>query len=145
MQERASLNFEPLRGAHSELANVDGFAEHYAHTGPESALVTLCNFAERTVDHIYTRLRLPRALQSNFMNLLTNAAFTCWQAGLSWTNFMRCESSAIALCTLRMSRRLTHFAASMRLPACSVVPRHISGWSGQRYLSTQRRSRCRRL
>ena len=41
MQERSSLNFEPLRSHHAELASVGGFAEHYAFSDPESALVKL--------------------------------------------------------------------------------------------------------
>jgi len=76
MQERSSLNFEPLRSHHAELASMGGFAEHYAFTDPESALVKLRSFAERIVDHLYTRLRLPRAPQSNFADLLANASFT---------------------------------------------------------------------
>jgi len=39
-------------------------------------LVKLRSFAERIVDHLYTRLRLPRAPQSNFADLLANASFT---------------------------------------------------------------------
>lgn len=76
MQERSSLNFEPLRLYYSELASMGGYAEHYVHSDPESALVKLRSFAERIVDHLYTRLRLPRAPQSNFADLLANASFT---------------------------------------------------------------------
>lgn len=76
MQERSSLNFEPLRLYYSELASMGGYAEHYVHSDPESALVKLRSFAERIVDHLYTRLRLLRAPQSNFADLLANASFT---------------------------------------------------------------------
>lgn len=43
MQDIKSLNFEPLRAAYPELANMGGYAEHYAHIDPESALVKLRN------------------------------------------------------------------------------------------------------
>jgi len=35
MQDIKSLNFEPLRAAYPELANMGGYAEHYAHTDPD--------------------------------------------------------------------------------------------------------------
>ena len=75
MQDLTSLNFEPLRSVWPELANMGGYAEHYAHSDPESALVKLRNFAERAVDHIYVKLKLQRAPQSNFIDLLNNASF----------------------------------------------------------------------
>ena len=75
MQDLTSLNFEPLRPVWPELANMGGYAEHYAHTDPESALVKLRSFAERSVDHIYNKLKLQRAPQSNFLDLLNNASF----------------------------------------------------------------------
>lgn len=75
MQDIKSLNFEPLRGVYPELANMGGYAEHYAHTDPESALVKLRNFAERLVDRLYLTLKLERVPQSNFVDLLHNASF----------------------------------------------------------------------
>ena len=61
MQELPSINFEPLRASHPDLANLAAYAEQYLHRDPESALVKLRNFAERIVDHLYTHLRLPQA------------------------------------------------------------------------------------
>ena len=75
MQELKSLNFEPLRPVYPDLANMGGHGEHYAYADPESALVKLRNFAERVVDHIYVKLQLPRAPQSNFADLLQNGSF----------------------------------------------------------------------
>ncbi len=75
MLDIKSLNFEPLRAACPELANMGGYAEHYAHTDPESALVKLRNFAERLVDRIYLKLRLQRMPQSTFVDLLHDASF----------------------------------------------------------------------
>ncbi|MDR7299018.1 type I restriction enzyme R subunit [Pelomonas aquatica] len=75
MQDIKSLNFEPLRAAYPELANMGGYAEHYAHTDPESALVKLRNFAERLVDRLYLKLKLERVPQSSFVDLLHNAGF----------------------------------------------------------------------
>ncbi|MDR7052596.1 type I restriction enzyme R subunit [Duganella sp. 3397] len=75
MQEIKSMNFEPLRAVYPELANMGGYAEHYAHTDPESALVKLRNFAERLVDRLYIKLKLERVPQSNFVDLLHDASF----------------------------------------------------------------------
>ena len=75
MQELPSINFEPLRASHPDLANLAAYAEQYLHRDPESALVKLRNFAERIVDHLYTHLRLPQAPQSKFIDLLNNASF----------------------------------------------------------------------
>lgn len=75
MQDLRSLNFEPLRATYPELANMGGYAEHYAHSDPESALVKLRNFAERLVDRVYGKLKLERMPQSNFVDLLHNASF----------------------------------------------------------------------
>ncbi|WP_341679405.1 DEAD/DEAH box helicase family protein [Niveibacterium sp. SC-1] len=52
-----------------------GYAEHYAYSDAESALVKLRNFAERMVDVLYTRLRLPVLPQSTFVDLLRNESF----------------------------------------------------------------------
>lgn len=76
MQDLQSLNFETLRVSYPELANLGAHAEHYLHADPESALVKLRSFAERMVDHVYTKLRLPQAPQSKFVDLLNNAGFT---------------------------------------------------------------------
>jgi len=75
MQDLRSLNFEPLRALFPDLANMGGYAEHYAHSDPESSLVKLRNFAERVVDHIYAAQKLVRAPQSNFVDLLNNSSF----------------------------------------------------------------------
>ena len=75
MQNLPSLNFEPLRASYPELADLAAHAEHYLHSDPESALVKLRSFAERIVDHVYTRMRLPQAPQSKFVDLLNNAGF----------------------------------------------------------------------
>lgn len=53
-----------------------GFAEHYALTDPESALVKLPSFTERIVDHPRSRMRMTRAPQPKFADLLANAGFT---------------------------------------------------------------------
>jgi type I restriction enzyme R subunit len=75
MQNITSLNFEPLRAVYPELANMGGYAEHYAHSDPESSLVKLRNFAERLVDLLYIKLKLERVPQSNFVDVLHNASF----------------------------------------------------------------------
>ena len=44
-----SRNFEFLRDTHPELADLGGFAEHYAHSDPSSALIKLRQFGENLV------------------------------------------------------------------------------------------------
>ena len=71
-----SLNFEILRPNQPVLADLGGFAEAYAHTDPVSALVKLRLFGENLTKDIYHDRSLPRPEQSNFLDLLNNAAFT---------------------------------------------------------------------
>ena len=71
-----SRNFEVLRSSQPELADIGGFAEAYVHTDPASALVKLRLFAENLTKDIYHERSLPRPEQSNFLDLLNNAAFT---------------------------------------------------------------------
>ncbi len=70
-----SINFEFLRDSWADLAALGGFAESYAHTDPQSALVKMRMFAERLVGGIYRQLGLPAPLQPNFIDLLNNDAF----------------------------------------------------------------------
>jgi tRNA G26 N,N-dimethylase Trm1 len=107
MQDIKSLNFEPLRAAYPELANMGGYAEHYAHSDPESALVKLRNFAERLVDRLYLKLKLERVPQSNFVDLLHNAGFRIsYTCCVAWVTGVR---------TAKMLRRRTPFVVFKRL------------------------------
>ena len=71
-----SRNFELLRECQPALAELGGFAEAYVHADPASALVKLRLFAENLTKDIYHARSLPRPEQSNFLDLLNNAAFT---------------------------------------------------------------------
>lgn len=71
-----SQNFEILRSSQPELADIGSFAEAYVHTDPASALVKLRLFGENLTKDIYHDQSLPRPEQSNFLDLLNNAAFT---------------------------------------------------------------------
>jgi len=70
-----SRNFEMLRGAWPELAELGGFAEAYAHADPSSAMVKLRLFAENLTKDIYRDLALPKPDQATFVDLLSNQAF----------------------------------------------------------------------
>lgn len=98
MQDLRSLNFEPLRTTFPDLANMGGYAEHYAHSDPESSLVKLRNFAERVVDHIYAAQKLVRAPHSTFVDLLNNSSF-------------RMVASDLVLDKLHLLRKLGNRAA----------------------------------
>jgi type I restriction enzyme R subunit len=70
-----SINFKFLRDSSPDLAALGGFAETYAHTDSQSALVKLRAFVERMVVCIYQHLGLPKPVQPSFIDLLNNGAF----------------------------------------------------------------------
>ena len=70
-----SLNFEFLRDSWEDLAALGGFAETYAQSDPQSALVKLRMFAERMVNGMYQKLGIPAPVHPNFIDLLNNDAF----------------------------------------------------------------------
>ena len=71
-----SLNFEFLRKARPELADLGAFAELYAHNDVPSALVKLRTFAESMLSAIYAANRIPKTHGSSFYDLLADVQFT---------------------------------------------------------------------
>lgn len=70
-----SVNFECLRNARPALAELGGYAEHYLHTDPASALTKLRIFGEQLTKAIYWELRIRRPEDLNFEGLLSAPAF----------------------------------------------------------------------
>lgn len=70
-----SRNFEFLRPEHGQLADLGGFAEHYVHSDPASALVKLRLFGEQLTTAFYVHFGIPRPVKANFMDLLETDAF----------------------------------------------------------------------
>jgi type I restriction enzyme R subunit len=70
-----SQNFEFLRHAFPELADLGGFAERYVFADPASALLKLRLFAESMVSAIYSRHQLPRPYQFNLNDMLNDDMF----------------------------------------------------------------------
>jgi type I restriction enzyme R subunit len=70
-----SSNFEFLRPAFPELADLGGFAERYVFSDPASALVKLRLFAESMVSAIYSRHQLSRPYQFNLNDMLNDDMF----------------------------------------------------------------------
>jgi type I restriction enzyme R subunit len=70
-----SRNFEFLRPEHGQLADLGGFAEHYVHSDPSSALVKLRLFGEQLTSAFYVHFGIPRPVKANFMDLLETDAF----------------------------------------------------------------------
>jgi type I restriction enzyme R subunit len=70
-----SLNFEFLRLNRRELADLGGFAEHYAFTDVTSALVKLRTFAEALVRVVFAEHHLQMGYQSNLNDLLNDSSF----------------------------------------------------------------------
>ena len=70
-----SKNFEILRAQWPELASLGGFAEQYAHSDPNSALIKLRSFVEQMVEFIYHLHSFPRPYQANLNDLLNESCF----------------------------------------------------------------------
>jgi len=72
----SSMNFEYLREHHKQLAELGAYAEKYAVTDPQSAMVKLRCFVELIVGHVYNELRLPVTPNANIYDKLTSGSFT---------------------------------------------------------------------
>lgn len=70
-----SKNFEFLRGTNPDLAELGGFAEHYAYTDPAGALFKLRLFGETLVSSFYAHHGIERPPGANFLELLKNHTF----------------------------------------------------------------------
>jgi type I restriction enzyme R subunit len=70
-----SINFEQLRDRWSELADLAGFAESYAHSDPIAALSKLRMFCEQSAKAIRFELRLPKLYRPGLLDLLDDASF----------------------------------------------------------------------
>jgi type I restriction enzyme R subunit len=70
-----SINFEFLRPRRRELADLGGFAEHYAFADVTSALVKLRLFAESTVRAVFAEHKLLMGYSSNLNDLLNDPSF----------------------------------------------------------------------
>jgi type I restriction enzyme R subunit len=70
-----ATNFEFLRPHFPELADLGGFAEHYARPDPSSCLVKLRLFTENLVKAVFAHHQLERHHQSNLNDLLNDDSF----------------------------------------------------------------------
>ncbi|MEJ2912512.1 type I restriction endonuclease subunit R [Pseudoalteromonas sp. C12FD-1] len=73
---KQSMNFEHIQSKWPELHQLAAFAEDYAITDPQSALVKLRCFAEKVVGYLYKELSLPVLPTSNIFDKLTADDFT---------------------------------------------------------------------
>ncbi len=70
-----SVNFEFLRKANPELADLGGFAERYLFSDTNSALIKLRTFGESVVSAIYQQNSLHKPQYANFIDLLNEQDF----------------------------------------------------------------------
>lgn len=70
-----SVNFEILRKERPALAELGGFAEHYLHTDPASALTKLRIYGEQWTKAVYWELRIKRPENLAFDGLLSAPEF----------------------------------------------------------------------
>ncbi|MBF4276178.1 DUF4145 domain-containing protein [Vibrio anguillarum] len=73
---KTSVNFEYLRKDWPELAELGAFAEAYAVSDPQSALVKLRCYVEKIVGYLYYELRLPVAPNASMHDKLISGSFT---------------------------------------------------------------------
>jgi type I restriction enzyme R subunit len=73
--EMRSQNFEFLRPGRDNLADLAGFAEHYAHADPASSLIKQRSFVEQVVATIYERYRLRPPFSDNLNDLMNAEPF----------------------------------------------------------------------
>ena len=74
-----SQNFEFLRGKHSTLADLAGFAEHYAHSDPTSSLIKQRSFVEQAVQAVAGEAGVPffSVAGSDFLGACIHGS-VCW-------------------------------------------------------------------
>ncbi|GAA4888528.1 DEAD/DEAH box helicase family protein [Ferrimonas pelagia] len=70
---KSSMNFEHLRTTWPELADLGAFAETYAVSDPQSAMVKLRCYVERIVGYLFMELRIPAEPNANIYDKLCNA------------------------------------------------------------------------
>ncbi|MCK5666070.1 MAG: DUF4145 domain-containing protein [Thiotrichaceae bacterium] len=69
------MNFEFLRDNWPELADFGGYAEEYAFSDPQSALIKLRSYSESIVGWIYSTLHLPCLPRATFNEQLKGDDF----------------------------------------------------------------------
>ena len=72
---KQSMNFEFLRKNWPELANFGAYAEEYAFSDPQSALIKLRSYGEFMVNFIYQTLNLPCLPKASFNDKLVGSDF----------------------------------------------------------------------
>ncbi|GHG74318.1 restriction endonuclease subunit R [Alishewanella longhuensis] len=72
---KQSMNFEFLRKNWPELADFGAYAEEYAFSDPQSALIKLRSYGEFMVNFIYQTLKLPCLPKASFHDKLVGADF----------------------------------------------------------------------
>ncbi|TNC81300.1 MAG: DEAD/DEAH box helicase [Oleiphilus sp.] len=70
-----SCNFEHMRNAWPDLADLAAHAEKYVYEDPQSALIKLRCFAEKLVGVVYRKWHLPGLPNEKFIDRLENHAF----------------------------------------------------------------------
>lgn len=72
---KQSMNFEFLRKNWPELADFGAYAEEYAFSDPQSALIKLRSYSEYIVNFIYQKLNLPCLPKASFHEKLVGEDF----------------------------------------------------------------------
>jgi type I restriction enzyme R subunit len=84
---KQSMNFEFLRKDWPELANFGGYAEEYAYTDPQSALIKLRSYGEFMINFIYKGLKLPCLPKASFHDKLKGEDFASLTPSPVMTSF----------------------------------------------------------
>jgi len=84
---KQSMNFEFLRKNWPELADFGGYAEEYAYTDPQSALIKLRSYGEFMINFIYQELKLPCLPKASFHDKLKGPDFSSLTPSPVMTSF----------------------------------------------------------
>ena len=115
------MNFEFLRKDWPELANFGGYAEEYAYSDPQSALIKLRSYGEFMVNFIYQGLKLPCLPKASFHDKLKSDDFASLTPSPVMTSFFTIKS---------LGNRAAHDAKGTDQDAIFAIQQayHLGAW-----------------
>jgi type I restriction enzyme R subunit len=118
---KQSMNFEFLRKDWPELADFGGYAEEYAYTDPQSALIKLRSYGEFMVNFIYQKLTLPCLPKASFHDKLKGEDFSSLTPSAVMTSFFTVKN---------LGNRAAHDAKGTDKDALFAIQEayHLGAW-----------------
>ena len=115
------MNFEFLRKDWPELADFGGYAEEYAYSDPQSALIKLRSYGEFMVNFIYQKLNLPCLPKASFHDKLKGEDFASLTPSVAMTSFFTIKN---------LGNRAAHDAKGTDKDAVFAIKEahHLGAW-----------------